>query len=150
MEHDRYEQNSKLFVIGLLCLLLSLTLLAFGLYILPYLLWNWRYDIPDFVLSWREWLKEYYNFTDSGASWLIFLVFFIPAIICGFISRWASNYIDNQINGIVPAPEPQKHREEIKRDLQESFGFGLKIFLLIILVLVAVTALEWLIASPNP
>lgn len=148
MENDRYQQNSKLFVIGLICLLISLSLFAFGLYILPYLLWNWSYNVPEFVFVWREWLKETYNFSDSGASWSMILIFIIPAIITGFISHLASNRIDNQIYGVEQ--EKSTSMPEIKKDIRESLGFGFKIFLLIILVLVAVALVQWLVAPTTP
>ena len=150
MEYDRYQHNNKIFIIGLLCLLVSLSLLAFSIYILPYLLWNWTYNVPGFILDWRERLKEFYNFTDSGASWTIFLIFIIPAIICGYISQLTSNYMDNQIEGVKPETTTPEPPIEVKGDIQETIGFGLKIFLLIILVLVLVALLEWLIATPPP
>lgn len=143
MEPDRYQQNSKLFVIGLICLLTSLSLFAFGFYVMPYLLWNWGYNVPGFISTWREWFKESYDFTDSEASWLIFFIFIIPAVICGYISQRASNYIDNQIYDIHP-----EKSMAVKRDIQETLSFSFKIFLLIILVFVAVTVVEWLVAPP--
>lgn len=141
MEYDRYQQNSKLFVIGIICLLMSLALLAFGLYILPYLLWNWGYNVPEFVLSWREWLKEEYSYSDQVASWLVICVFLVPAIFCGYISQWISNYIDNQIYGIEKPSNSPEEEMEVKKDLH----FGLKIALLIILVLVLVALVQWLL-----
>src|SRR5262245_58460376 len=97
MEHDRFQQNSKLFIVGLICLLLCLSLLALGLYVLPHLLWNWSYGVPGLVLSLREWYINTYNFTTQGASWMVILTFLIPAVICGFISQWSSNYIEKQM-----------------------------------------------------
>lgn len=147
MEPDRFQQNSKIFLVGLICLLLCLSLLAFGFYILPYLLWNWSYKVPGSVLVLREWLRENYAFSEMGASWLIFLIFFIPAIICGLISQWSSNYIEKKMYGLDRV-SPEKHLE-IHKDVQESISFGLKILLLILLVLAGVILLEWLIAPPS-
>lgn len=147
MEGDRFEQNSKLFIIGLICLLISLTLFAFGLYILPYLLWNWSYNVPEFVYYWREWFREYYDISEVSASWIMILIFIIPAIITGFISHLASNYIDNQIHGIEQ--EKTTKLPEIKKNVQETLSFGFKILLLIILVLIAVAFVQWIVA-PTP
>ncbi|KTC93671.1 MULTISPECIES: hypothetical protein [Legionella] len=147
MEQDRFQQNSKLFILGLVCLLACLSLFGFGFYILPYLLWNWNYDVPEFVLSMREWYKESYNFSDSGSAWMVFLTFIVPAIITGLISQYSSNHIDNEIYHLNENKE--ERRTELKRDVQETLGFGLKIFFLIILVLVAVTLVEWLVAPPT-
>ncbi len=151
MEYDRYQQNSKLFVIGIICLLLSLALFAFGFYILPYIVWNWHYDVPGFVLTWREWFKEEYNYSEKGAALLVFSLFIMPAIACGYISQRISNYIDNQIYGIGSPETPTEEVEEEVEGKDAHFGlkFGLKIALLIILVLIAVTFFEWLLIGPT-
>lgn len=150
MEQDRYQQNSKLFIIGLICLLSSLSLFFFSLYIMPYLIWSWSYNVPGFIISLREWLKQSYNYTNSGASWLIISTFLIPAIICGWVSYRASNSIDNEIYGIKREKISIEYSEELKRDVQETFSFGSKLFLLIILVIVAVLVIQWVIAPPVP
>ncbi|WP_019216868.1 hypothetical protein [Legionella tunisiensis] len=147
MEPDRYEQNSKVFILGIITLLLSLTLFALGFYIAPYLFWGWNYDIPATVLNWYEWLKEYYEFSDAGASWIIFSVFIIPALICGYISHRASNYIDNKIHGIEPVKTEKQI--EIKEEVKATLGFGFKIVLLIVLVLLALSLLQWLLTVPT-
>ncbi|CDZ79291.1 putative protein involved in cysteine biosynthesis [Legionella massiliensis] len=147
MEQDRYQQNSKLFVVGLISLLLCLSLAGFGFYIFPYLIWNWGYDVPELVPNLREWYKGNYNFGDSGASWMVFLTFIIPAVISGFISQWASKYIEKQMYGLTEE-NPEKHAE-MQRDIQETISFGLKIFFLIILVIVGITLVEWLVAPPS-
>ncbi|MBA2656516.1 MAG: hypothetical protein H0U70_05960 [Tatlockia sp.] len=147
MEQDRFQQNSKLFVIGLISLLLCLSLLALGLYIVPYLLWDWRYGVPGMVIELHEWFKENYNFNNSGASWMVFLTFMVPAIICGLISQWTSKYIEKKMFGLeLHSPE---RKMEIHKDIQETVSFGLKIFLLIILVIVAVSIVEWMVTLPS-
>ena len=148
MEPDRYQQNSKLFIIGIICLLLSLSLFAYSLYILPYLLLGWVYDVPEFIMSWQEWLKQEYNFSELSAAWLIFLTFIIPALLCGYISYRTSNEVDNEIYGIVP--EKTETEQQETSNVRETLGFGFKVILLIILVLVVVSLLEWLLTVPPP
>lgn len=148
MEQDRYQQNSLVFIIGMISLLLCLCFLAFSFYILPYLLFSWVYSVPGLILFMREWFRELFNFTENGASWLVFLSFFLPALIFGYISQLSSNYIDDRIYRIKESTP--LHTEEIKKDVQETLGFGLKLFLLILLVFVVVLAIEWLVAKPPP
>ncbi|MCA0404075.1 MAG: hypothetical protein LCH30_09810 [Proteobacteria bacterium] len=146
MEDDRYQQNSKLFITGLICLLFSLSLCAMGLYVLPYLLFGWNYSVPGFVITFREWLKESYAYSDFGSAMVTFLSFLVPGLICGFISYYASNHIDNQIFGIQP--EKKESSVDMKKEVKESLGFGLQLFLLIVLVIIAVFAVQWLVAPP--
>lgn len=148
MEQDRYLQNTTPFVLGMVTLLLSLILFTLGFYLLPYLLWGWRYKVPGFVIDWHEWLKQYHAFTDIGASWLIFFSFIIPGLICGTISHWASNYIDTQVCDI--------HEEKIalsprvKRDIKDSLNLAFKIILLILLILIGLVFMQWLLSVPPP
>lgn len=148
MEYDRYQQNSKLFIIGIICLLLCLSLGAFSLYIIPSLLAGWVYNIPEFILVWQQRLIERHNFSQFGAGGVICLFFLISTLISGYISYWASNRIDDEIYGLnleKPKPEVEAHS-----DLKESFGFGFKVLLLIILTLVAIFFLQWLLTVPPP
>ncbi|MBA2652374.1 MAG: hypothetical protein H0U73_08930 [Tatlockia sp.] len=147
MEQDRFQQNSKLFVLGLISLLLCLSLLALGLYIVPYLLWGLHYGVPGMVLELHEWFKSNYNLSDAIASWLVFFTFIIPATICGLISQWSSNYIERKMYGLDE--ERPEHQMEIHKDIQETVSFGLKIFLLIILVILGVSFVEWMVTLPS-
>ena len=147
MEPDRFQKNGKLFVIGMIALLICLMLLAFSVYIFPSLLLQWNYSVPSFIFNWREWIKETYDLTYSGASWIIFLILIILAFICGYISYWASNYIDNQIYGIKNGSK-EETQTEVRKDLQTTVSFGFKVLLLIVLVLLVVSLVEWLIAVP--
>lgn len=144
MEYDRYQQNSKLFIVGMITLLVSLSLLAFALYILPYLIWTLPYKVPAFVLDWREYIKRTYEISEARASWWVFFTFIIPSVVCGYISYLASNRIDNQIYHVIPE-KPEEEKEIVKKDFKESTGLSLKILGSIILTIAVVTLLEWLI-----
>lgn len=146
MEYDRYAQDKGMFIISMICLLLFLTLIPFALYILPALIWSWHYDIPEFTITFREWIRRAYEITDPAAGWWVFLCFLVPGIIAGFISLYTSNTIDNKIYGIQPE-EPTSHTA-LKRDFQQTVGFSLKILLLAALVVAGVFFVEWLIAIP--
>ncbi|MDI9818234.1 MULTISPECIES: hypothetical protein [unclassified Legionella] len=149
MEHDRFKQNSKLFIIGIIALLISLSLFAFSFYILPYLLWNWIYEVPYFISNWQEWIKREYNFTHTGASWLIFGVFIIPAFIFGYLSYLISNYIDNRIYHMVSEELPET-KEEVSKDVRDTLVFFLKILILGILIFVVLTLIHRFLSVPPP
>ena len=151
MEPDRYQQNSKLFIIGIVCLLLSLSLFAYSFYLLPHLLFGWVYDLPGFIFHWREWLKQKYNFSEVGAAWTIFLSFSIPALVCGYISYLTSNKVDNEIYGILPEDkETEEERIQPTSAKEDGLGFGFKLTLAIILVLMLISLLQWLLTIPPP
>ncbi|MBA4697189.1 MAG: hypothetical protein H2069_07370 [Legionella sp.] len=143
MESDRYQKNSKLFIIGIISLLFSLSLLAFSLYILPYLLWDLFYRVPAFVLNWREGIKNFYEISELGAAWIVFLIFIIPAVFFGYISYLTSNYIDDRI--FNPAPLTTEKPEVEKKELRETFGWVFKILGMILLTLGILAIVEQII-----
>lgn len=146
MEADRYKQNHMLFIFCMICLLICLTLFSISFYILPHLIWGWHYNVPEFVFSIMEWLTEFYSFTDAGARTMIFFMFFIPALITGFISYIASNIIENKVLGIQPAKTPIEPKKT--GELKETFGLAAKIIMLIALVIVVMLVIQWLITVP--
>ncbi len=147
MEPDRYQKNHLLFILGIIFLLSSLILVAFSFYILPHLLWEWHYDVPEFISFWREALRERYNFTLLGASIAIFLIFISLSFICGYFSYLISNYIDNKIYDIA---KPKAKKIALGRELKTSIAFGAKIFGLMLLVIMVVFMLHWLFSITPP
>lgn len=75
MEPDRYQQNHQLYIFGIICFLISMGVMLFFFYTLPNLLLGWRYDVPEFIAYWREFLVFDFGFTERYASILISLFF---------------------------------------------------------------------------
>ncbi|OCH98541.1 hypothetical protein A8135_00415 [Legionella jamestowniensis] len=150
MERSRFQQNSALFIIGIIALVMSIVLFVFSIYIIPFLFWDWIYDVPEFISIWREWLKEEYNFTHLGATWSILIMLLAPAFVCGYLSYLASNYIDNRIYNILPEKVEGEMQGEIRRDLRETLLVIIKVLGAIILVLIIVSMVQWFLAVPAP
>jgi hypothetical protein len=163
MEPDRYQLNKKLFILSMLSLLLCLPLLAFALFLFPFLIFNWVYDIPSFIYEWREWLKESYSLSTMGAGLLIFLFFFTLSLLFGFISRKASNHIDEEIYHIEAEAEglpdifPTEAEEppadigvEESTEPHAAFYFSIKLLLIVLSALAVVFFISWLLTTPLP
>lgn len=150
MEPDRYRANHKLYVLGIISLLLSLSLLAFSLYITPRLLLGWKYDSPEFLMHMIDWLQRNYQFTEVAAAKIILLMFFILALLFGIMAYIISNRVDNQIYGIEEPKESVIEQVASRRNISESMGFGLKVFLIIIVVILLAILFEWTLRSTAP
>lgn len=152
MEQDRFGSNSKLYILGMICLVLCLGLFFFSLYILPYLAWGLNYNVPDFVLDLISSFQDNYNYTDGASKLITWLIFFVPCVITGLISYFVSNHIDNNLYKSELKPEieeeapPTKH---IGREIKESAGFGLKILGLMIVIIIAIFLLQYLIQATS-
>ncbi len=144
MEPDRYQHSHKHYIIGIVCLVISLGLFATSIYILPYLWFGWHYNMPEFILNWLNSLQSDYQFKSASASWLIFLGFFLPALIFAIVADIMSNRIDNEIHGITPKKtvrQPQAPRDK------ESSSLALRIILIVILVFLAAELFQWAIST---
>lgn len=142
MEPDRYQQNKKVFIIAMICLLACIALLFFSLYIMPSLLLNWIYDVPEFIFVWREWLKENYAMSILNANILIFLAFFIPGICAGILSRICSNSLDDKIFNVHKDTVLEQAEEG---DNQQTWSFTLHLLLILFCVVLIVFLIEWII-----
>lgn len=145
MEADRYQQNKKLFLACFICIILSLSLTCFALYILPPLVLEWRYNIPEFTFAWRESVKQYYNISEDRAGFIVFLLFFIPALITAIIAYFTGNRVENEVQGLHTHKPIQE--EILNEDLKASASLSLKIFGLIILIFIGVVFFQWLLMS---
>lgn len=144
MESDRYQLHPRTYVLGMVCLLLSMSLLLFSLYLVPYVIWQFNYDLPGWIFSWFETLKEMFLTTDTITRLLVWLSFVIPGLICGFFAWLASNQIDDELH-VEPTdsqqPPPVSH---LKEEVSASVSFGGRVLLLVILVILSVWFVDWL------
>lgn len=150
MEPDRYAANHKIYILGMICLILSLSFLFFSLYIVPFLIWELDYDVPLLVVNLISVLKENYNYSLGASKLIVWLLFFIPGLIAGFISYRTSNYIDNTIyhlNSTADENQDQKRVSEHRQELKDSSSLALKIIGLMILIVAAIFMLELLIQT---
>ena len=128
----------------MLSLFLSLGLLALSFYLMPYLLFHWQYDLPQFVLESTLWVQTAYGYSEMLAERYVFLVLFGLAMLCVFIAVYASNTIDGQLLHVKPSDKVLEPRVSLPR--KESTLLFFKIIILIGSVFVLAALIEWLIS----
>lgn len=150
MEPDRYEVNHKLFITSMICLMLCICLLIFALYLLPFFLFGWWYDIPAFILHMQEYFTSEQNYSANAANTLIFMIFLLPALITGAIAYFSSQKIENKLYHLddkVIEDNPER-RQKRAADVKESMLFSTKLILIIIMVITIAAIVEWVIYVP--
>ncbi|ARB91298.1 hypothetical protein [Legionella longbeachae] len=150
MEQDRFSHNQKLYILGMICLLLGLGLFVFSLYIIPFFIWDLNYNVPYFILALLNLFQEEYNYSIEASKVIVWLIFFIPGIVTGLISYVVSNYIDNQIYKAEQKSEENQgnlYNQEKRIVRQESIFFSLKILGLMILFVFLIFLFQYLIQS---
>ncbi|MBN9231620.1 MAG: hypothetical protein BGO90_08545 [Legionella sp. 40-6] len=137
--------NNKLFLFGMACMVLSLGLFLFSLYLIPFFLWEWAYNIPGFILDMVEKFQEDYGYSPAMSKFLVWLIFLIPSLITGFISYLISHWLDREVYGIENPPIYEEPRApgEIRREIKESASFGGKILGLMIIIVIALFLLQY-------
>lgn len=151
MEQNRFGGNDKLFLCGMLCLAISLGLLFFSLYILPYFIWEWSYDIPDFILNLLAMYQDDYHYSSATSKTIVWLIFFIPCVLTGLVSYFISRYFDKKMYGpeINPQEDQEKPAGELQKQIKESASLGGKILGLMVVIVVLIFLLQYLIQSTS-
>jgi hypothetical protein len=151
MEYDRYAHHHKLYIIGMICLLLTLILFTLSMYIVPYLIWDLDYHVPELVLNLHKFFNEDLHFSLNLSNLFVWLCFFLPALFTGIASFLISNYIDNEwsiMTGDIPLEQPSPKEEDLKsEDLRETTELSLKIIFYMILALAALFLLQLIVTS---
>ncbi|KTD62720.1 hypothetical protein [Legionella shakespearei] len=150
MEQDRYSANHKLYIVGIISLILSIGLFFFSMFILPFLIWNLHYDVPDFISHMIIYFQNKMNYSLPASKFLSWLIFFVPCLIAGYISYYISNYIDDQILGIKTEEEIEEEKQSailVHKEIRASIGLAAKIFLLMILIVCIILLLHQLVQN---
>lgn len=150
MEADRFNQNHTLFIICMICLVISLSLFTLAFYVVPFMIWGWHYSVPEFVFTWSQYFVETYGYTQAGSYGLVFLMLFVPALIAGLISYVCSNFIENRVLDLNVEPPPEA--EKPPRQIKETLGLTMKVLILIALIVGVIVLMQWLFlpgASPE-
>ena len=146
MDDLRQPKSEKLFILGLVSLILGFSLLIFSLYLAPNILFGWHYSIPEFYMNWSNWMQYTFNYSDEIASKMLLLVFFISSIVLVLIAYVISNIMDKQLQ--VPETVENLKPKKDKKISHEGLDLGLKLFFIIILVFILAAVFEWVIYNP--
>ncbi|HAT2065885.1 TPA: hypothetical protein OO122_001060 [Legionella pneumophila] len=143
MEHT--DNNSKLFVMGVICLIIFLVLFFFSMFIMPFLIWELHYNVPDFVSNMIAYLEDTYYYSSPVSKTLVWLTFFIPCLITGYFSYYISRSIDKK-NLLKDANIDEEQSEEISsvtsEQIKESANLEFKILILMVAIILIIFLLQ--------
>jgi hypothetical protein len=145
MEPNWNQQNNKLFIVGMIFLVLSLMLLAYTMYLSPYLLLNWKYDVPESVVSLQNILSVKWETTERTASVVMFLV--LVAVSGALI--WIAHKLSNRMEHTENPTEQSEPERDYKRT-KETMSVLAKLVVWIVVIFVAALVLQWIMYTPPP
>lgn len=149
MEPDRYQQNQKFYIIGLICLLLSMVFFAVGAYIFPYVAFGLIYNLPAFIFDWTDSIQAAYAVSEKRAGWLILMSFFLLGAVFAVVTYILSNRMDKEIYAAEEVDADVEKVEEKKpvKEVQETGPKVLKILLIIVGLFIVAKFFQWAIFS---
>lgn len=147
MEADRYQKHHVAYIAGLFCLITSIGLFAFSLFLLPYLFFNWQYNVPEFVTDFSALLQDKYSLSNSAVGWVICFALDFPAVILFAIADVLSNRIDKEIYGIQNSRNSTPNTQASQPTEQESGKLVFKIVMLILIIFIVAQFFHWVIST---
>lgn len=82
------------FSFGLLFYLISCCLWLLVFYLMPHFFWDFQIPIPSFVKDMHQWLYDHYLLDKWPRHAILFLMFFIVALLCSAISHYFSEKLE--------------------------------------------------------
>ncbi|AMP90195.1 hypothetical protein [Legionella pneumophila] len=145
MERSSYDENNKLSVLGIICLIIFLVFLFFSMFIMPFLIWELHYNVPDFVSNMIAYMEDEYYYSSPVSKTLVWLVFFIPCLITGYFSYYISRNIDKK-NLLKDTNIDQEQLKEASsatnEQIKESASLGFKILILMVAIILIIFLLQ--------
>ncbi|WBV71448.1 hypothetical protein PGH42_17520 [Legionella pneumophila] len=122
-----------------------LVLFFFSLFIMPFLIWELHYNVPDFVSNMIAYLEDTYYYSSPVSKTLVWLTFFIPCLITGYFSYYISCSIDKK-NLLKDANIDEEQSKEISsvtnEQIKESASLGFKILILMAAIILIIFILQ--------
>ncbi|HAT8180835.1 TPA: hypothetical protein JA361_15640 [Legionella pneumophila] len=145
MEHSWYDNNNKLFVVGIICLIIFLVLFFFSMFIMPFLIWELHYNVPDFVSNMIAYLEDEYYYSSPASKTFVWLTFFIPCLITGYLSYYISRHIDKKNllkEASIDEEQSKAASSATNEQIKESASLGFKILILMVAIILIIFLLQ--------
>ena len=146
------KREDRLFLLGLLSLIVSLFLFPFVVYLFPAVWLGWEYRVPEFVLNTSLWLQLTFHTTYDLAFLWFFRITFFAAIGFGVIAY----LISRRITKLQTEINKEEDKEAVtfsmkaKEGSRDSVLFFLKMVVIIGLVFIVSDMIQWAISfSPK-
>lgn len=97
MEPSRFLLSSRLYIIGLSCLLLGVIFIGISLYLVPVIFFDYSLNLPTSFFKLIYWCLENYSSDQDKILRVIWLVIFGVGFILMLFADICSNYIDKKL-----------------------------------------------------
>jgi len=134
------SENIILYIVGLIALLLSVSLFVFSFYITPYIVLDFVYDVPEFIILNVYWYKTIYGLEGVRLIATVLLPFLIAATFLALVARRLTRRVERS--------ESSKHFAldgQLTKNLGKHLRPAMYEICMIVLVLVLLYLTEFII-----
>ncbi len=114
------QKSALTFSLGIICLVIGIAILGFIIYILPYVLFGFNYDIPDFIVYLTTWLEQNHGIT---GYWQM-LVLLLPPMIIGFLFLYLAREFSLTADNLEHISEPSPPTPAIESEVLPNIELG--------------------------
>lgn len=144
MIDDRLKAHPLLYILGITCLLISICLFGFSLYIFPFLFFGFKYSVPEIITRAQHWHATHQELEGILLVIAIYIPFLISSLLFAFIALLFGNRIERELLEIKQKAATQAKPEVIPPS-RSSILYSLKLFLLMVLIILGLITIEYLI-----
>lgn len=108
--------NTTLYFLDMLCMVLAISLIAFSLYVFPYLLGYQKYDVPEFIVTISVWFETHHSLGGFMSVLAILGPFIVAGIAFMFVSRLITIYMEtHDYEPGVPHVDQEEYEEHLHK-----------------------------------
>ena len=144
----RLMRDDKLFFLACLSLAFALACVILSFYVLPFLIWDFRYDVPAFVVDILAWFHDEKDFGMGASKFLTWFVIISPGLLSAVLAYFISRDLERKEEGDALTEEPESMNPLPTEPA--SRGFALQVFALMLLVVVLVLILQNIVGITAP
>ncbi len=94
------NSNPILYGVGVLAMMLSLSLFVFSLYIIPHIIFDLHYDVPEFIIIVAHWYSMVQGLSGFRLAMTVLLPYLLSAAILGLIAKRLTTRVEGEKNTI--------------------------------------------------
>lgn len=114
------EHHPALYLSGALATLSGFGLLIFTLYLVPYVLFDLQYDVPEFVIHLLYWYRVKHELAGMGLFLAVFMPFVAVGLLLLFIGRSVTHSLEKQQEHELEEITVTTPRDSLATEIEED------------------------------
>lgn len=114
------KRSITIYIVGIICLVVAIGIFGFILYLLPYTLFNFNYNVPDFIVNLKTWLQEHHG---VYGYWQM-IILLLPPVTAGFLFLYLAREFSFSADEMEHIAEPSPPTPVIESEVLTNVELG--------------------------